>query len=74
MEIANSCCDGKVVFTLEGGYSLQGLRDSVKEVLKELSGMEKTSIKDLLAKADGRMVDYAIKPVKEVHHHYWKSI
>jgi acetoin utilization deacetylase AcuC-like enzyme len=39
MDIAASCCSGKVVLTLEGGYDLTGLRDSVKAVLKELAGL-----------------------------------
>ena len=74
MEIADSCCSGKVVITLEGGYHLQGLRDSVKAVLKELSGMTKTGIDNLLKGADRRMVDYALKPVKEVHRQFWKCL
>ena len=74
MEIAGSCCGGKVVITLEGGYNLQGLRDSVKEVLKELAGLSQANIKDLLAKADKEMVDYVVKPVIEVQHRYWKNL
>ena len=29
MGVANECCDGKVVSTLEGGYDMQALSDSV---------------------------------------------
>ena len=39
MEIAETCCAGRLVLTLEGGYDLEGLRDSVKAILEEL--MEK---------------------------------
>lgn len=38
MEMAQSCCQGKLVITLEGGYHLGGLRDSVKATVKELTG------------------------------------
>ena len=38
MKLAQSCCQGKLVITLEGGYHLGGLRDSVKTTLKELTG------------------------------------
>ncbi|MBW2610043.1 MAG: histone deacetylase [Deltaproteobacteria bacterium] len=74
MDIADSCCGGKLVTTLEGGYDLQGLRDSAKEVLKELAGLSKISITDLQAKADMDMVDYAVRPVTEIHREYWKDL
>ncbi|MGB5156906.1 histone deacetylase family protein [Desulfobacterium sp. N47] len=38
LELADTICEGKVLFILEGGYSLKGLHDSVKAVLLELSG------------------------------------
>ena len=38
MDMARSSCQGRVVITLEGGYHLDGLRDSVKATLKELRG------------------------------------
>ena len=74
METAASCCDGKLVITLEGGYHIKGQKDSVKAVLKDLAGMTETSITDLLAKANETMVDRALKPVIKVHRQYWKSI
>lgn len=36
MNIADTCCQGRMVLTLEGGYHIEGLTDSVKAVLKEL--------------------------------------
>ncbi|MBU0731093.1 MAG: histone deacetylase [Proteobacteria bacterium] len=38
IDLANECCDGRILFVLEGGYNLQGLRDGVAAVLNELSG------------------------------------
>ena len=37
-ELAGELCDGRLVLTLEGGYSLQGLRDGVLASLGELAG------------------------------------
>ena len=74
MDTADLCCDGKVIITLEGGYHIQGQSESVKAVLNELSGKSRTDSNDLLSRADMRMVDYAIKPVKKIHGRYWKDL
>ena len=37
MNLADECCDGKMVITLEGGYHINGQMDSVKAVLQELT-------------------------------------
>ena len=36
MDVADNCCGGKVVVTLEGGYHLSGLAESIKAVLIEM--------------------------------------
>jgi len=74
MEVAGACCEGKVVITLEGGYDLKGLRDSVKAVLNELAGLSETSTTDLMAGADRQMLDYVIENVRKVHKQYWKNL
>jgi len=74
MDLADSCCDGKLVITLEGGYHIEGQRDSVKAVLEELADIRKTDIPALIARADERIVDFAIKPVLDIHREYWKSL
>jgi len=74
MNIGNSICDGKVVLTLEGGYNLTGLKDSVKKVLKELAGLSKTSIEDFVSCADQGKVDDAAGQVFKVHGKYWKNL
>jgi acetoin utilization deacetylase AcuC-like enzyme len=38
LNIADACSNGRFVVTLEGGYNIQGLRDSVKAVLLEMKG------------------------------------
>ena len=74
MDIAEACCDGKVVVTLEGGYDVQGQSKSVKEVLKELSGFSRTDVSKLLEKGDERILDSILKRAMETHHRYWKNI
>ena len=39
-EVAAEVCKGRLLFVLEGGYSLEGLRDGVLAVLGELAGLE----------------------------------
>jgi acetoin utilization deacetylase AcuC-like enzyme len=74
MDVAQQCCDGKVVITLEGGYDLNGLRASVKSVLKELAGLSETGIEDMASRADRKKLDYAIKQVFQVHGRFWKNL
>lgn len=74
MEISEMCCEGKIVFTLEGGYDLRGLRESVKAVLKELSGLSKTDINDILSQTDSQKFGNTLKHVIEIQKNYWKSL
>ncbi len=74
MDIAGECCAGKVVLTLEGGYDLYGERDSVKEVLKELAGLNKSDPAALSGSAMQEMVDNVVARIKSVHGPYWKTL
>ena len=74
LDIGKTCCDGKVVITLEGGYNLEGLRSSVKAVLKELAGFTETDISAIVSKADQEMLDNAVKEVFRVHGRFWKNL
>ncbi|OGP54698.1 MAG: hypothetical protein A2Y65_03315 [Deltaproteobacteria bacterium RBG_13_52_11] len=74
MEMAALSCEGRLVLALEGGYSPEGLRDSVEMVLWELSGNSKID-KDQMQHAEDahyeRMAE-TIERVKGIHHRYWK--
>ena len=72
MDIARLTCNGKLVLTLEGGYNLQGLRDSVKAVLKELRGESPTENRDLSGEAGKRAIAPIIEKIKKVHSRYWE--
>jgi acetoin utilization deacetylase AcuC-like enzyme len=74
LEIAEECCKGRAVLTLEGGYDLDGLKSSVHHVLKELAGFERTDVGALIALAEPGILDYVIDRVKKTHLPYWKSL
>ena len=74
MDIADECCEGRLVITLEGGYHINGQRDSVKAVLEELADIRKASIPQLLASANETIVDFALKPVLQIHRNFWKGL
>jgi len=68
-EAAKKHCGGKIVYILEGGYNLDGLWLSTKEVIEELLGKKKTDYEDMSerTKADG-----IIESVKKVQSPYWE--
>ena len=73
MNIADTCCDGKIVFCLEGGYHLAGLTSSVKSVLMEMSGETNASPKFLTMFAKGASGSYGnvIKAVQKKLQPIW---
>ncbi len=74
MNLADECCGGKLVYTLEGGYSIEGQTESVKAVLEELADIKKTDISEILARANKSIVDFAIKPALDIHREFWKNL
>jgi acetoin utilization deacetylase AcuC-like enzyme len=72
MEITSSTCSGKLVLTLEGGYNLEGLRDSVKAVLKELRGESTIVDRDWSGDEEQRLLVPVLEKVKSIHRKYWK--
>jgi acetoin utilization deacetylase AcuC-like enzyme len=74
MGMASACCSGRVVMTLEGGYNVEGQRDSVREVLKEMAGLALTEIQGLAAGADRQFLDVILRCVREVHQSHWKNL
>ncbi len=72
MEIADICCGGKLVLSLEGGYNVKALADSVKAVLNELSDITVCRVPELAARAKRRKLDYAIHRSTHVHRQFWK--
>ena len=69
-DIADLTCKGKMVFALEGGYSLEGLKDGVRSVLKVLLGQPPANTNQGPAKE----ADLVIEKIVRMHKQYWKSL
>jgi acetoin utilization deacetylase AcuC-like enzyme len=74
INMADRCCGGKLVLSLEGGYNLPALENSVKEVLKELSGLAASEVTELAAQANRKKMKYAQERCLHVHRQYWKQL
>ncbi|MBN2284704.1 MAG: histone deacetylase [Deltaproteobacteria bacterium] len=62
MNIADACCDGRFVITLEGGYNIDGQAQGVKAVLKEMRNDTMVS-EDFLARLDNESDRRSIDPI-----------
>jgi acetoin utilization deacetylase AcuC-like enzyme len=76
MEIAEATAQGKLVFTLEGGYNVAAQRRSVKAVLEEISQASPLQKMDLLdkEKAHYPQIEPFVLQLKEIQRRYWKSL
>jgi len=67
--LANELCNGRLVFSLEGGYNLNALAASVKTTLDVLLG--NTNIEDPLGQPPHRFatpgINHLITAIKEIH-------
>ncbi len=69
-DIAEQTCQGRVLLTLEGGYSPEGLRDGTRAVLQTLQGRHAPA----LTNAPSPAVDEVVARIISVHNKYWKSL
>jgi acetoin utilization deacetylase AcuC-like enzyme len=74
MEVAETSCGGKLVLTLEGGYNLGGLRDSVGAILNELTDRSRTEPGSVSVGAQKSILDPVIRKVQEIHAGTWSVI
>lgn len=73
MKLANELCEGKLVVTLEGGYSLEALPRCILSVLSQLTGV-KIDVNDPQPNPDEQARNNAeklIKEVKRIQSNYW---
>ncbi len=71
IELAKKVCKGRILFCLEGGYSLKGLADGVAAVLYECLGksiLDGNTLAFLKGAEDGPTV---IDTVLDIHKRYW---
>ena len=74
MDVADACSNGRIVLSLEGGYSVEGLTMSVTAVIKELSEATHATedeLRDMEASADTRQ-DAVIRAVMNQLNPFWK--
>jgi acetoin utilization deacetylase AcuC-like enzyme len=75
LDIADRSCQGRVVFALEGGYDLEGLKESVKSVLKELRGESILGEGEMnFEDVSSPSIDSVIDRVAGVHKGFWEFV
>ncbi|MCK9273589.1 MAG: histone deacetylase [Syntrophales bacterium] len=74
LDIAEKCCQGRLVATLEGGYNVDIMTHSIKAVLMEMSGMTITSpcSLDTIQQSAGPSVQKVIDKIIKRIQPYWK--
>lgn len=71
LKIANSYSGGRILFILEGGYNLQGLREGSQEILLQISGnCEPASVNP----AASEVLKNELSPVIEIHQESWNQL
>jgi len=73
MDLAETCCSGRLAIALEGGYHLGGLRESVKAVLKELLQESMLTQGDMEALEQGSTPPI-VKEITETQKPYWPTL
>jgi acetoin utilization deacetylase AcuC-like enzyme len=71
-ELAEEVCQGKILFSLEGGYNLNGLRDGVMAVLAELSGNDALAPESIAVMSGEGREQLIIDQVLDIAKNYWK--
>jgi len=76
MEIAEATAQGKLVFTLEGGYDLEGEKRSVRAVLRELARASSLDEEEFMEKekTKNQQIERMILKFREIQGRYWKNL
>jgi acetoin utilization deacetylase AcuC-like enzyme len=69
LRLADTTCQGKAIFALEGGYHLGALEESVASTLAVLSGGDARPSAD-----SGSAADDLVREVRRVHREHWTSL
>jgi acetoin utilization deacetylase AcuC-like enzyme len=75
LDIAEKFCDGRILFVMEGGYSLRGIRECGLRVMQELCDIGTLTRKtiDKVTAADPATLPF-LQKVYPVQKKYWKNI
>jgi len=71
MEIAQKSCEGKLVFALEGGYSVEGIARSIQKIMQLLLG-EIAPINRLSSPSE--RLSKILSELKKYQTNYWKGL
>ncbi|MBW1896105.1 MAG: histone deacetylase, partial [Deltaproteobacteria bacterium] len=71
--MAGECSSERLAVTLEGGYHVEGLRESVKAVLNELAGKSLLTANDLEAMANA-VSPPVVDEVIQLQKTYWPTL
>lgn len=74
-QLAKTACNGRIIFVLEGGYSLRGIRDCGLRVLQELVDLPTLSpekIRRMIPKKPDSVP--ALKKAMDLHRAFWPGI
>lgn len=69
MRIADACCQGRIVLTLEGGYDLNGLASSVKRVIQVLQGTAPAASSSSPASSTTERI---VEHIRDTQKAYWR--
>lgn len=72
--IAEKVCRGRIVFVMEGGYSLRGIRTCGLCLMRVLCGLpllKTRQIDRVIGSIEGPRAVPSLRKVAEVHRHYW---
>ena len=68
-QMARKLCNGKILMTLEGGYNIEGIAESVMQTVKALS--EEGCVSPAVACSSGKETDTIVDKARQVHSAYW---
>lgn len=73
-EVADKTCKGKILFTLEGGYDLMNLQESVANLIFTFLNVKEVSQKITYTKRSEKIEEKVLKPLKDLLRYkaYWE--
>ncbi len=76
LELANELCEGRLVFTLEGGYNVEGEARAVVKIIHTLQGELPFNPRELKHKEDAaiKRIMPTLERIKSVYKPYWPAL
>jgi acetoin utilization deacetylase AcuC-like enzyme len=75
LDIAEQVCDGRILFIMEGGYSIKGIQECSFALLQELcniSAVSRTKLNQIITNPVPKLA--ALKKTFAIHKPYWKVL